>query len=439
MINQIQTQEPSCFSQEVEEAFVGALFLDSGLVKEAAILPEQLYFPQLRLIYSAIRSLDEKGKPIDYVSMIDELGVDNLQWIGGVSYLNRLAGSVPTTANFPFYQQAVKEYAQKRKTIHIASRLIEQANGKDIRKTIHTGIQELMAIDDQLTDEDTGSITPSLVDLFMDCEKDLGEIVGIPSGFPNLDILTGGFQESDLIIIGARPSMGKTAFALNVALHAAKQDLSLIFSLEMSKKQLLKRMAGFTGLIDSRKMKNPKKEFQEEDWQHFTDTIGALSKLNLHIFDKAGMDIPYIWSKVRKARREYGQEQRILVVIDYLQLIEGDRSFRQNRQAEINEISRALKTMARELNVTVIALSQLSRGVESRHDKHPVLSDLRESGQIEQDADLIAFLYRDDYYTKDSAYRNKIEVILAKHRNGPTGTIELDFQREYGLFTHLET
>ncbi|MFC4802584.1 replicative DNA helicase [Neobacillus sp. GCM10023253] len=439
MINQTQTQELSCFSQEVEEAFVGALFLDGGLVKEAAILPEQLYFPQLRLIYSAIRSLDEKGKPIDYVSMIDELGIDNLQWIGGVSYLNRLAGSVPTTANFPFYQQSVKEYAQKRKTIHIASRLIEQANGKDIRKTIHNGIQELMAIDDQLTDEDTGSITPSLVDLFMDCEKDLGEIVGIPSGFPTLDMLTGGFQESDLVIIGARPSMGKTAFALNVAHHAAKQDISLIFSLEMSKKQLLKRMAGFTGLIDSRKIKNPKKEFQEEDWQHFTDTIGALSQLNLHIFDKAGMDIPYIWSKVRKARREYGQEQRILVVIDYLQLIEGDRSFRQNRQAEINEISRALKTMARELNVTIIALSQLSRGVESRHDKHPVLSDLRESGQIEQDADLIAFLYRDDYYTKDSPYRNKIEIILAKHRNGPTGTIELGFQREYGLFTHLET
>jgi replicative DNA helicase len=426
------------YNQEAEEAFIGSFFLDGGLVKESTIKPEQLYSPKLRLMYTTIRSLDEKGKPIDVISFIDELGTDRLQWLGGLTYLSQLSGSVPSTAHFHFYEQTIKEYAQKRKTIQIAGKLIEQAKGTDIKKTIHNGIQELMAIEDHLTDEDTGSITPTLVDLFLDCEKDWGDIVGIPSGFPNLDRLTGGFHESDLVIIGARPSMGKTAFALNLALQAARQDISLIFSLEMSKKQLLKRMAGFTGLIDSRKLKNPKNEFHDEDWQQFTDTIGRLSKLNLHIFDKAGMDIPYIWSKVRKARREYGQQRRMLVVIDYLQLIEGDRSFKQNRQAEINEISRSLKTMARELNVTIIALSQLSRGVESRHDKHPILSDLRESGQIEQDADLIAFLYRDDYYTKDSPHKNKIEIILAKHRNGPTGTIELVFHREYGLFSHLE-
>lgn len=277
----------------------------------------------------------------------------------------------------------------------------------------------------------------SIVDLFLDCEQDTGDIVGIPSGFTYLDRLTGGFQESDLIIIGARPSMGKTVFALNMALYAAIQDVSVIFSLEMSKKQLVKRMTGYTGRIDSFKMKNPKKEFQDKDWEQFSDALGMLSKVNLHIFDRAGMDIAYIWSKVRKLRREYGAK-RILVVIDYLQLIQGDPKYKQNRQAEISEISRALKTMARELNVVVIALSQLSRGVEMRQNKRPILSDLRESGQIEQDADLISFLYRDDYYTKNSPQKNRMEVILAKHRNGPTGSVELGFLKQYGQFVNLE-
>ncbi|QCJ41171.1 hypothetical protein FAY30_04250 [Bacillus sp. S3] len=197
-------------------------------------------------------------------------------------------------------------------------------------------------------------------------------------------------------------------------------------------------MAGLTRYIDSLKMKNPKKEFQEEDCQHFTDSIGTLSKANFHIFDRAGMDVPYIWSKLRKIRREYDLEKRILVVIDYLQLIAGDPKNKQNRQAEISEISRALKTMARELNVVVIALSQLNCGVESRLDKRPILSDLRESGQIEQDADLIAFLYRDDYYTNDSPLKDRMEIILAKHRNGPTGTVELGFNKQFGRFVHLE-
>ncbi|WP_423798174.1 replicative DNA helicase [Neobacillus sp. SAB-20_R2A] len=267
---------------------------------------------------------------------------------------------------------------------------------------------------------------------------DQGEMVGIPSGFYDLDRLTGGFQASDLVIIGARPSMGKTAFALSLALQAAEEDVSLIFSLEeMSKKQLIKRMTGCTGRIDSIKMRNPQQSFQDEDWEQFANGIGKLSHLNLHIFDRAGMDVAYIRSKVRKARRTYGEQRRMLVVIDYLQLLEGDRKNYQNRQAEISEISRALKTMARELNVTVIALSQLSRGVETRHDKHPILSDLRESGQIEQDADLIAFLYRDDYYSSDSSKKNRMEIILAKHRNGPTGTIELGFNKEYGAFVNL--
>jgi len=425
------------YSQEAEQAFVGAFFLDEGLIKESTLRPEQLYSPRLRMIYSAMQSLDNKGKPVDMVTLIEEIGVDRLEGLGGVSYISQLAGSVPTTANFHFYEALVKEYDQKRRAIRIAGKIIEQANTSDIGKTLSDGINELMAVEEDQRDEDNGDIVGTLAELYLDCETDYGELVGIPSGFTDLDRLTGGFQESDLMIIGARPSMGKTAFALNMAMHAAKEEVSVIFSLEMSKKQLLQRIASFTGGINSIKMKNPKKEFEDQDWEHFSDSIGMLSQLNLHIFDRAGMDVPYIWTKARKLRREYGEEKRILVCIDYLQLIEGNPNNRQNRQAEISEISRSLKTMARELNVTVIALSQLSRGVESRHDKRPLLSDLRESGQIEQDADLIAFLYRDDYYTNDSPQKNKMEVILAKHRNGPTGTIEVGFQKEYGRFVNL--
>lgn len=292
------------FNQEAEEALVGAFFLEGELVKECTIRPEQLYSRKLRMIYSAIREVDEKGKPFDVISVGEEIGFKNLEGLGGFSYMTQLAGSVPTTANFHFYEKMVREYDQKRKAIQIAGKIIEQAKESEISKTLSNGINELMADEEDQADEDNGDITPSLLDLFVDCEKDWGDIVGIPSGYSHLDRLTGGFQESDLIIIGAHPSMGKTAFALNMALHAAFQDISLIFSLEMSKKQLLKRVTGFTGKIDSLEMKNPKKEFQEEDWQHFTESIGKLSKVNLHIFDRAGMNVSYIWSKVRKVRRE---------------------------------------------------------------------------------------------------------------------------------------
>jgi replicative DNA helicase len=429
----LETFEP--FNEEVEEAFVGAFFLEGALVKESTIRPEQLYSWKLRQIYSAIRRVDEKGMPIDILTVCEEFGFQNIP--GGVSYITQLAGSVPTTANFAFYEKLVREYDSKRKTIQIASKIIDQAKGSDISKTLSEGINELMAVDEPQNDDDNGDIIPTLADLFVDFEKDSGDIPGIPSGFYDLDRLTGGFQESDLIIVGARPSMGKTAFALNIAHHACQSDMSLLFSLEMSKKQLLKRFASLSGNIDSLKLKNPNRDFEEEDWVQFSQTVGYLSKANLKMFDRPAMNIPYIWSKIRKVRREQGAHKRILVVIDYLQLIEGNPKCNNNRQAEISEISRALKTMARELNVVIVALSQLSRAVESRQDKRPILSDLRESGQIEQDADLITFLYRDDYYTRDSLLKDRMEIIVAKHRNGPTGTVELGFNKQYGQFVNL--
>lgn len=436
MSGQMEEIEPYNF--QAEAAFVGAFFLDDDLVKECTIHPEQLYSRKLRLLYTAIRNLAEKEKPVDVISVVDELGTYQLEEIGGVSFISKLACSVPTTSNFHFYEKMVREYDQKRKAIQIAGKIIEQAGVSDISKTLSNGIQELMIVEEQtVEDEDTGNLQESLVELYLESEQDLGEIVGIPSGFSHLDKLTGGFRESDFVIIGARPSVGKTAFALNIAMNAAIHDIGLIFSLEMSKKQLVKRLTGMTGGIDSLKMKNPKREFGDEDWQNFSKAIGKIEKAKLHIFDQAGMDVPYIWSKVRKMRREYGGTKRMLVVIDYLQLIEGEAKPNSNRQTEISEISRKLKTMARELDVVVIALSQLSRGVESRQDKRPLLSDLRDSGQIEQDADIIAFLYREDYYTKDPAQNDKLEVILAKHRNGPTGTVELRFNKRFGQFANV--
>jgi replicative DNA helicase len=422
-------------SQAVEEAFVGSFFLDNELAQGCSVQPEQLSSPTLRNLYSVIQSLTKKGKPIDPVTVLEEIGADRIGSVGGITYIIQLAAWVPSIAHFHTYEEAVKSHDKRRKALAYLEEFQTKARDGDIEQVVSEGIQQLMALEDnQSAEEDSGEISPCLIELYGEGECDLGDIPGCSSGFTKLDSLTGGFQESDLIIIGARPSVGKTAFALNLALHHAVQDVSVIFSLEMSKKQLLKRAACICEEISSVKLRNPYRYFSEDDWSKYTNALRRIAGSKLHIFDKAGIDVNYIYSKVRRLRKKYGEQARLLVIIDYLQLIDGDIKHKGNRQAEISEISRFLKKLARDLNVSVIALSQLSRGVEARQDKRPMLSDLRESGQIEQDADTIAFLYRDDYYCKDSKQPNKIEIILAKQRNGPIGTIELEFKKEYGKF-----
>lgn len=422
------------YSRDVEEAYVGALLLDGELAKESTIKPEQLYMSRLRMLLAAIQRLCCKGEPIDPVSVVHEVGLDHVESIGGISYATDLAASVPTTANIKHYEKLIQEYDQKRKTAKVARLIQEKVQGEDISSVLKSGIEELVKLEEGLVGEELGDISSGLIDLYAESGKDQGEVTGISSGFRRWDRLTGGLQESELIVIGARPSMGKTAFALNLALTAARYDVAIIFSLEMSKEQLLKRAVGLAGHISSVKMRNPRRSFEEADWMKLTGAMGMLSEANLHIFDKPSMDIGYMWAKVRKLRREYGAGKRFLVIIDYLQLIVGDAKHRSNRQAEISEISRMLKILARECQVSVAALSQLSRGVENRQDKRPILSDLRESGQIEQDADVIAFLYREDYYQKETIHPNIVEVILAKQRNGPIGTIRLTFDKECGKF-----
>ncbi|PLS18710.1 replicative DNA helicase [Bacillus sp. M6-12] len=419
---------------EAEQALVGSLFLEVGLIQECTIQPNQLYTWQLRKLLEAMKQLHDMEKPIDVISVVEQIGPNNLKDIGGIGFITDLAGSVPTTANFHYYQDIVKEYDQKRKTIQAATLLMEEAKTNEIRKTLRDGIHRLMQIEDQSTEDSLGEIQASLIDFYYDCENDIGELSGIPSGFTQLDKLTGGFQASDLVIIGARPGMGKTAFALNLALTAAKEDIAIFFSLEMPVKQLMKRAISATGKINGLKLRNPKKNLSKEDWTKLTEAMGKISKANLHMFDRAAITVSYIWAKVRKVKREYGEKKRILVVLDYLQLISGEGKQCTNRYAEISEISRSLKQMAKELDVVVLALSQLSRGVEVRQEKRPILSDLRESGQIEQDADVIAFLYREDYYQKGTEHKDITEIIVAKQRNGPIGTVKLGFEKEYGRF-----
>ncbi|MFB3163841.1 replicative DNA helicase [Neobacillus sp. 179-J 1A1 HS] len=405
----------SVSSEAVEEAFVGSFFLDNKLAQECSVQPEQLSSPNLRKLYTVIQSLTKKGQPIDFVTVLDEMGQEQLGSIGGMTYIVQLPGRVPSIDHYHAYKEDVRSHDKRRKALAFLEEFQMKAIDGDIEQVVSEGIQQLMALEDSRpNDEDSGEISTSLIELYGEGECDLGDIPGCSTGFTKLDRLTGGFQESDLTIIGARPSVGKTAFALNLALHHAVQDVSVIFSLEMSKKQLLKRAACICEEISSVKLRNPFRYFSDDDWSRYTNALRRIASSQLHIFDKAGMDVNYIYSEVRKLRKRYGEQARLLVMIDYLQLIDGHIKHKGSRQAEISEISRCLKKLARDLNVSVIALSQLSRGVEARQDKRPMLSDLRESGQIEQDADTIAFLYRDDYYCKDSNQPNSATVRLGR-------------------------
>lgn len=431
------------YSKDAEESILGTLILEPDLIKECQIKPDHLSPGRHYNIMYTLLDMDNKGLPIDMVTIVERVG-KKIDRIGGVSYLSDLAGSVATTANFKHHCGIVLEYYQKRLSLGIANKLKDAASdGTPPLEAIKGAIGDLMAIEDSGNDDDDGDIKEALVDMYDDLENATGEITGIPTGFNELDRMTGGYKGGDLIIVAARPSIGKTAYAINKALNASASptnkdgDVTAIFSLEMGKKQLVKRAAATIGNIDAQRMKTAGRSFTSEDWKKTTHAMSHLSKCDFKIFDKSGIDVNYIWSKTRKLKREF-EGRRVMVIIDYLQLIQGDRKHKGNRTAEIGEISRMLKHMARELDVVVVALSQLSRNVESRQDKRPMMSDIRESGQIEQDADIIQFLYREDYYDRESENKNIIEIIIAKHRDGPVGNVELAFIKEYGKFVNLE-
>ncbi|WP_280146579.1 replicative DNA helicase [Bacillus velezensis] len=430
------------YNTDAEQTFLGALLLNPDLLKDCSTKPMHLSQVKHKNLLSAMLELDTKGMPIDLVSITEYIGRDNLGSVGGHQYLAALASSVPTTANIRFYEKIIFEHWQRREMGKIAEEIKQNSSNEDPSAVIQSTISDLMRLEDATSDGEDGAIQNDLLEIYEELAEPKGEITGMRSGFTELDRMTSGFQKQELVIIAARPSVGKTAFCLNVAQNFMSSPLNQykggavgIFSLEMSRKQLLKRMASSLGNINAHAMRTG--NLTANDWNKLSQANGVLGSADLRIFDRPGVTVNEIWSKVRKMKREFAGKD-ILIIIDYLQLISGSAKHRGNRTQEISEISRMLKHMARELDICVIALSQLSRGVEQRQDKRPMMSDIRESGQIEQDADVIGFLYRDDYYDKESESKNIIEIIIGKQRNGPVGTVSLAFIKEYGLFVNLE-
>lgn len=428
---------------EAEQAVLGAILLDSEAIVAASekIGPPDFYRTSHQYIYEAMLELGEEQEPIDLVTVTSLLkNKKQLEEIGGVSYLSELANAVPTAANIEYYAQIVEEKSMLRRLIRTATQIVSNgySSEQDIRDLLSEAEQKILEISNQQSTSGFVAIKDVLLEVFEHVEQlylHKGSVNGISSGFVDLDKMTSGFQKNDLIIVAARPSVGKTAFALNIAQNVGvrgKESVA-IFSLEMSAAQLVQRIICAEGNVDAGRLRSG--YLENDDWEKMTMAIGSLSEAKIFIDDSPSLTVADIRAKCRRLKREQGLG---LILIDYLQLIHGRSGSGENRQQEVSEISRTLKAIARELEVPVIALSQLSRGVEQRQDKRPMMSDLRESGSIEQDADIVAFLYRDDYYDQESEKKNIIEIIIAKQRNGPVGKVELAFLKHFNKFVNLD-
>lgn len=429
-----------------ECSVLGAILVNPDVYEYVeALVPNAFYRAEHQIIFSRMLELAEEGQPIDLVTLASRLqDQKELEDTGGISYLSNLARSVPTTANIESYVKSVLTKYMLREYIQSSMAGIQAAMaGEDIRHLVTSAQQVATTLADQAAPKkDFKRINDVLVEVIETTEVKseaykTGNVTGLQTGYTDLDLITAGLQRSDLIIVAARPSVGKTAFALNVAQNVAllSKDPVAIFSLEMSAAQLVTRMVSAEGNLEASKLRMG--DMAEDDWSKMAAAAGVLGGTNILIDDSAGITVHDIQSKCRRLKKQEGLG---LIVIDYLQLIVGRSKGRgpENRQQEVSEISRTLKQLAKELDVPIIALSQLSRGVEQRQDKRPMMSDLRESGSIEQDADIVAFLYRDDYYDKESEKKNIIEIIIAKQRNGPVGTIELVFLKQFNKFVNYD-
>lgn len=429
---------------EAEQAVIGSMLTDRDAVISAIeiLKEEDFYREDNKTIYEAILNLYNRSEPIDIITLKAELtSMGMFEKIGGLEYIVGLPEKVPTTANVERYINIVKEKSELRRLIKAANEIIEQGydpteNIDDIMNSAEKKIFNIMQDKDQKT---YSAIKDVLIDAFTELEQLYNQkqhITGVPTGFIDLDYKTAGLHNSDLILIAARPAMGKSAFALNIATNAAVKAKvpAVLFSLEMSKEQMVNRILCSEAMVDSNKVRTGK--IDDDDWIKLADTMGDLSEAPIYIDDTPGISINEIRAKCRKLKLERNIG---LVVIDYLQLVQGSsKKASGSREQEISEISRSLKILAKEINVPVIALSQLSRAPEQRPDHRPMLSDLRESGAIEQDADIVMFLYRDDYYNEDSEDKGLAEVIVAKHRAGSTGTVKLVWLGNYTKFANME-
>ena len=429
-------------SVEAEQSVIGSMIMDRDAIMTASevITSEDFYQSQYGVLFDAMLELYNEGKPVDLVTLQERLREKDVPpEISSLEFVRDLLDAVPTSANVRHYATIVQEKSMLRKLIKVNEDIantcyLAREKTEDILEETEKKIFDLLQY------RSTGDFVPikqvvlNALDKIEKASKNKGTVTGIPTGFIDLDYKTSGFQPSDLILIAARPSMGKTAFVLNVAQHMAFKEgkTVAIFSLEMSKEQLVNRLFSLESKVDSQALRTG--NLTDEDWAKLIEGAAVVGKSNLIIDDTPGISIAELRSKCRKFKLEHDLG---IIIIDYLQLMSGGKHS-ESRQQEISEISRSLKAVARELNVPVVALSQLSRAVEQRPDHRPMLSDLRESGAIEQDADIVMFLYRDDYYNEDSEKRNIAECIIAKNRHGETGKVELAWSPQYTTFSSLD-
>ena len=430
-------------SMEAEQSVIGSMIMDREaiIVASEIILGEDFYNKQYGVVFDAMVELNDEGRPVDLVTLQDRLKEKDVPpEVSSLEFIRDLITAVPTSANIKHYANIVSEKATLRRLIRI---------NEEIANTCYVGkesLEDILAdtekrVFDLIQRRNTGDFVPirqivmNAMDNIEKASHNKGNVTGVATGFLDLDYRTAGMQPSDLILVAARPSMGKTAFVLNIAQYVAfKQAKTVaIFSLEMSKEQLVNRLFSMESKVDSQHLRTG--NLSDAEWEKLIESAGIIGKSNLIIDDTPGISISELRSKCRKYKLEHNLE---MIIIDYLQLMSGSGRSTDSRQQEISDISRSLKALARELRVPVIALSQLSRAVEQRPDHRPMLSDLRESGAIEQDADVVMFIYRDDYYNKDTEKKGIAEIIIAKQRNGPIGTVELVWLPDFTKFANLQ-
>ena len=430
-------------SVEAEQSVIGSMLMGREAIMTASemLTSDDFYQRQYGIIFDAILELSNEGKAVDVVTLQNRLREKDVPpEISEMEFMRDLLNTVPTSANIKHYAGIVSEKAILRRLIRLTEEIENECylNREPVEEILDTTEKKMFQLLQQRDSGDMVPIRQVVMDTLENIEKasrTKGNVTGLPTGFTDLDYKTSGFQNSDLILVAARPSMGKTAFVLNIAQYMAfKKDLSVaIFSLEMSKQQLMNRLLSMESRVNSQSMRTG--NLKDEDWSKLIESARVIGDSNLIIDDTPGITVRELRSKCRRYKLEHGLD---IIMIDYLQLMSGGGRGSDSRQQEISEISRSLKALARELNVPVVALSQLSRAVESRTDHRPMLSDLRESGAIEQDADVVMFIYRDDYYKKDSDMKGIAEIIIAKQRNGPIGTVNLVWLPDYTKFMNLE-
>ncbi len=430
-------------SMEAEQSVIGSMIMDREAIVAASemISGDDFYNKQYGVLFETMRELNDGGSPVDLVTLQDRLKTKDVPpEVSSLEFIRELLTASLTSANIKYYAGIVGEKSTLRSLIRLNEEIANTCYAgkeslesilEDTEKRVFQLVQKGHKADNYVP---IRQVVMNAMDKIEMAARNRGSVTGIPTGFLDLDYRTAGLQPSDLVLIAARPSMGKTAFMLNLARNVAfKRDLPMaIFSLEMSKEQLINRMFSMESNVDSQKLRTG--QLDDQDWERLIESAGVIGKSGLIIDDTPGISITELRSKCRKYKLEHGLS---IVMIDYLQLMTGSGRT-DSRQQEISDISRSLKALARELSVPVIALSQLSRAVEQRPDHRPMLSDLRESGAIEQDADVVMFLYRDDYYNHDSEKKGITEIIIAKQRNGPIGTVELAWLAEYQKFANLE-